>query len=69
MDIMLVVPLFLVAVSVGVLFYRQTRKAGRELELRRFQNDLAMMARLRQADEALELVPAPIDAGPARHTH
>lgn len=54
---MLVVPLFLIAVGVGVFFYRQTQRAARELELRRFQSELAALARTRQAGETGELVP------------
>lgn len=57
---MLVVPLAVIAVFVGVLFYRQTQKAGRELELRRIQSDLAALSRRRQegAEGALQAVPA-----------
>lgn len=59
---MLAVPLVLIAVLVGVLFYRRTQKAGRELELRRIQSDLAALARLRQGDEAGEPVLVPAEA-------
>ena len=44
---MLVGSLVLIAVSVGVLFYRQTQIARRELELRRIQSDLAALSRAR----------------------
>ncbi len=56
---MLVVPLVLIAIIVGTLFYRQTQKAGRELELRRIESDLAALSRLRQAGTGGELVAAP----------
>ena len=59
---MLAGPLVLIAVLVGVLFYRRTQKAGRELELRRIQSELAALARLRQNDEACDLVPVPVEA-------
>ncbi len=59
---MLAVPLVLIAILVGVLFYRRTQKAGRELELRRIQSQLAAMARVRQNDEGVELVPIPVEA-------
>lgn len=59
---MLAVPLVLIAILVGVLFYRRTQKAGRELELRRFQSELAALARVRQNDEGVELVPIPVEA-------
>ncbi len=59
---MLVVPLVLIAILVGVLFYRRTQKAGRELELRRIQSELAALARLRQGNEEAELVPVPVKA-------
>ncbi|MGE6697678.1 hypothetical protein ACQKH5_08310 [Hyphomonas sp. NPDC076900] len=58
---MLAVPLILIAVLVGVLFYRRTQKAGRELELRRLQSELAALARVRQGAEDGELVPISIE--------
>jgi len=59
---MLVGPLVLIAVLVGVLFYRRTQKAGRELELQRIQSELAALARLRQNNEVGDLVPVPVEA-------
>lgn len=59
---MLVVPLVLFAILVSVLFYLRTQKAGRELELRRIQNDLAAMARLRQNGSESELAIIPAEA-------
>ncbi|OZB15060.1 MAG: hypothetical protein B7X53_12320 [Hyphomonas sp. 34-62-18] len=59
---MLAVPLVLIAVLVGVLFYRRTQRAGRELELRRIQNELAALARLRQGQEDGELMPIRLEA-------
>ncbi|AXE62940.1 hypothetical protein HPO_01707 [Hyphomonas polymorpha PS728] len=59
---MLAVPLVLIAIFVGVLFYRRTQKAGRELELRRIQSELAALARVRQHNEGGELVPIPVEA-------
>ncbi|KCZ95580.1 hypothetical protein HHI_05470 [Hyphomonas hirschiana VP5] len=63
---MLVVPLVLIAVSVGVLFYRRTQIAGRELELRRIQSDLAALARLRQNGTEGDLVAVPAKITPRR---
>jgi hypothetical protein len=48
---MLVGPLILLAILVAALFYRQTRKAGRELELLRIQSQLAALSRSRRAEE------------------
>ena len=45
---MLVGPLILLAILVASLFYRQTQKAGRELELLRIQSHLAALSRSRQ---------------------
>ena len=59
---MLAVPLVLIAALVGVLFYRRTQRAGRELELRRIQNELAALARLRQGQEDGDLMPIRIEA-------
>jgi len=56
----LVIPFVLIAVFGGVLFYRQTQKAGRELELRRIQSELAELSRLRQDAGEGELVPVPV---------
>lgn len=58
---MLAVPLVLIAILVGVLFYRRTQKAGRELELHRIQNELAALSRLRQGEENGDLVPIRIE--------
>ena len=59
---MLAGSLVVIAVLVGVLFYRRTQKAGRELELRRIQSELAALARLRQGNEAGEPALVPIEA-------
>jgi uncharacterized protein YxeA len=48
---MLVGLLILLAILVAALFYRQTRKAGRELELLRIQSQLAALSRSRRAEE------------------
>lgn len=59
---MLEVSLTVIAVFVGVLFYRKTQKAGREFELRRIQNELAALSRLRQEPAEGELVGVPAKA-------
>jgi hypothetical protein len=48
---MLVGPLILLAILVAALFYRQTQKAGRELELLRIQSQLAAMSRSRRTED------------------
>lgn len=48
---MLVGPLILLAILVAALFYRQTRKAGRELELLRIQSQLAALSRSRRPED------------------
>lgn len=59
---MLVVPLLLIAVFGGIFFYRRTQRAGRELELRRIESDLAALSRRRRdgAENALVPIPAKI---------
>lgn len=56
---MLAATLGILALVVGALFYSKTQKAGRELELRRIQNQLDRAARQKDGPEAGQLVPAP----------